>query len=78
MSGSELYPNESHVYHHNDGAPEIKLKAEHLQKGWNTEVAVTCNDPDEALELLAKLTASMNLAYPAAPPVMVKEKEAKV
>jgi hypothetical protein len=64
---------DQHVYHHNDGAPEIKLKAEHIQKGWNTEVTVTWNDPDKALELLAKLTSSMNLSYPAAPPVIPKE-----
>lgn len=66
---------EQHIYHHDDTAPEIKLKAERLQKGFNTEVTVTCNDANKALELLASLVSSMTTAYPPAPTAPVQEKD---
>jgi hypothetical protein len=64
---SEYYgahSNTQHVMHHNDNTPRVSAKAEKNTKGYNWEASVTCAETvEEAMELLQKLTESLQRVY---------------
>jgi hypothetical protein len=67
MDYSEYYgakSNTQHVMHHNDNTPRVSAKAEKNTKGYNWEASVTgAATVEEALELLQKLTESLQRVY---------------
>lgn len=56
--------NITHVYHHQDHAIRVSVKAECNTKGWNYEASVAdAISPDEALEVLKRTTDSLARVY---------------
>jgi hypothetical protein len=55
---------DQHIYHHNDSTPRLSVKAEKNTKGYNFEASVSnAATVDEAMELLQKLTESLQRVY---------------
>jgi hypothetical protein len=56
--------DDQHIYHHNDNTPRLSAKAEKNTKGYNWEASVSnAATVDETMELLQKLTDSLQRAY---------------
>jgi hypothetical protein len=55
---------EQHVYHHNDAIPKINVSVERNSRGRNwTATVMNAPDIETAMELLQKLTGSLERAY---------------
>jgi hypothetical protein len=55
---------DQNIYHHNDNTPRLSVKAEKNTKGYNFEASVSnAATVDEAMELLQKLTESLQRVY---------------
>jgi hypothetical protein len=56
--------DEQHVYKHEDGEPEISVKAEKNTKGYNYEAKVVVRgDASKALEILKDTIAKLEAEY---------------